>query len=170
MAYISILDTQLDPDAPITSSLGYQFRDNPEAIALGLSGATRIRSSALALDKISGPFSVAANGITVGSVVEFAENTAVAAIWNDGATATPGDNGTSDLSLYSSPDSATWTMRIPLYMAGPNDPNVTVTRPIPSGVGITTAGARYWALRANGDGEHNYDATNSFHVALMGIS
>lgn len=37
--YNGILDTQLDPDAPITSELGYQLRDNPIAIAEGSSGA-----------------------------------------------------------------------------------------------------------------------------------
>lgn len=34
--YSAILDTQLDPDAPITSALGYQLRDNPVA---GFEGA-----------------------------------------------------------------------------------------------------------------------------------
>lgn len=33
--YNQISDTQIDPDAPITSGLGYQFRDNPIAIAEG---------------------------------------------------------------------------------------------------------------------------------------
>lgn len=31
--YITITDSQLDPDAPLTSSLAYQWRDNPIAIA-----------------------------------------------------------------------------------------------------------------------------------------
>ena len=47
MSYVTILDTQLDPDAPLTSQLAYQWRDNPEAIALGLSGATRVRGAAM---------------------------------------------------------------------------------------------------------------------------
>ena len=47
MSYVPILDTQLDPDAPLTSQLAYQWRDNPEAIALGLSGATRIQGAAM---------------------------------------------------------------------------------------------------------------------------
>lgn len=42
MAYTPILDTQLDPDAPITSGLGYQLRDNPLAIAAGDTGAPKI--------------------------------------------------------------------------------------------------------------------------------
>ena len=45
--YTVILDTQLDPDAPITSSLGYQFRDNPEAIAEGSPNAPKISPTAL---------------------------------------------------------------------------------------------------------------------------
>ena len=39
--YNAISDTQLDPDAPLTSQLGYQFRDNPIAIAEGALGAPR---------------------------------------------------------------------------------------------------------------------------------
>lgn len=42
-----IQDTQVDPDAPITSELGYAFRDNPIAIAEGASGAPRIEDAAL---------------------------------------------------------------------------------------------------------------------------
>ncbi len=45
--YVSITDASLDPDAPITSGLGYAWRDNPIAIAEGASGAPRIRPSAL---------------------------------------------------------------------------------------------------------------------------
>lgn len=37
--YTAILDTQIDPDAPLTSSLGYQWRDNPVASFEGASGA-----------------------------------------------------------------------------------------------------------------------------------
>lgn len=39
MAYNVIFDTQVDQDAPITTELGYQFRDNPIAIAAGDYGA-----------------------------------------------------------------------------------------------------------------------------------
>lgn len=40
--FVSILDTQLDPDAPLTSSLAYAWRDNPVAIVEGASGAPKI--------------------------------------------------------------------------------------------------------------------------------
>lgn len=33
--YNAVLDTQIDPDAPLTSVLMYQLRDNPLAIAEG---------------------------------------------------------------------------------------------------------------------------------------
>lgn len=46
-AYTVISDTSLDPDAPITSALGYAFRNNPIAIAEGASGAPRVRIGAL---------------------------------------------------------------------------------------------------------------------------
>ena len=37
--YSAILDTQIEPDAPLTASLGGQFRDNPIAIAERSTGA-----------------------------------------------------------------------------------------------------------------------------------
>lgn len=42
-----ISDSQVDPDAPITSELGYAFRDNPIAITEGAAGAPRIQDAAL---------------------------------------------------------------------------------------------------------------------------
>ena len=45
--YIEISDTQLDPDAPLTSQLGYQFRDNPEAMFEGSPGASRLALKAI---------------------------------------------------------------------------------------------------------------------------
>lgn len=43
--WVTISDTQVDPDAPITSELGYAFRDNPIAIAEGAVNAPRIRDN-----------------------------------------------------------------------------------------------------------------------------
>lgn len=37
--WFNISDSAVDPDAPITSELGYAFRDNPIAIAEGAAGA-----------------------------------------------------------------------------------------------------------------------------------
>jgi len=37
--YNAITDSQVDPDAPLTSQLGYQWRDNPIAMAEGSAGA-----------------------------------------------------------------------------------------------------------------------------------
>jgi hypothetical protein len=45
--YTEILDDELVPDAPITSLLGFRFRDNPIAIAEGSADAERIRVGAL---------------------------------------------------------------------------------------------------------------------------
>lgn len=45
--YRTIADSEVDPDAPLTSSLGYAWRDNPIAIAEGATGAPRIEDSAL---------------------------------------------------------------------------------------------------------------------------
>lgn len=44
-AYTTITDTQVDPEAPITSELMTALRDNPIAIAEGATGAPRIDPS-----------------------------------------------------------------------------------------------------------------------------
>lgn len=41
-SWVNLTDTQLDPDAPLTSNLAYAWRDNPIAIAEGASGAPRV--------------------------------------------------------------------------------------------------------------------------------
>lgn len=43
--YSEILDTQIAPDAPLTSALGAQFRDNPIAMAEGADGAPDIATN-----------------------------------------------------------------------------------------------------------------------------
>ena len=48
--YNATLDTQIDPDAPATSLLMYQMRDNPIAMAEGAVGAPRIQGYAIASD------------------------------------------------------------------------------------------------------------------------
>lgn len=40
--WLNITDTQVDPDAPLTSQLAYGLRDNPIAIAEGAVGAPKI--------------------------------------------------------------------------------------------------------------------------------
>lgn len=45
--YRTITDAEVDPDAPLTSSLGYAWRDNPIAIAEGATGAPRITQTAI---------------------------------------------------------------------------------------------------------------------------
>lgn len=56
--YTTITDTQVDPEAPITSELMSALRDNPIAITEGASGAPQIQNaaiqnSAVTLSKIS---------------------------------------------------------------------------------------------------------------------
>lgn len=46
--HVVISDTQLDPDAPLTSQLGYQLRDNPIAAFEGAVGAPRLQGAAAA--------------------------------------------------------------------------------------------------------------------------
>lgn len=44
--WIDITDSAVDPDAPLTSDLGYAFRDNPIAISEGASGAPKVKALA----------------------------------------------------------------------------------------------------------------------------
>ena len=45
--YIPIDDSEVEPEAPLISSLGVRWRDNPVAIAEGASGAPRIQQAAI---------------------------------------------------------------------------------------------------------------------------
>ena len=45
--YVEILDTQIEPDAPLTAVLAGQWRDNCIAIAEGADGAPRVVRGAL---------------------------------------------------------------------------------------------------------------------------
>lgn len=52
MAYSTITDTEIQPGKPGSNQLFTKLRDNPEAIAAGLSGAPRIVKNALASDSV----------------------------------------------------------------------------------------------------------------------
>lgn len=52
--WVNIADTQLDPDAPLTSQLGYAWRDNTIAISEGASGAPKVQG--VALDNVALPW------------------------------------------------------------------------------------------------------------------
>lgn len=58
--WLNISDAQVDPDAPITSELGYAFRDNPIAIAEGATGAPRITQAAI-MNPTAGTFRTITN-------------------------------------------------------------------------------------------------------------
>ena len=45
--YVEILDTQIEPDAPLTAVLAGQWRDNCIAIAEGAAGAPRVQRAAI---------------------------------------------------------------------------------------------------------------------------
>ncbi len=61
--YTVIEDTEIDPEAPITSFLAFRFRDNPEAMAERAVNATQIIPEILDLQTGSGNFIVPA-GVT----------------------------------------------------------------------------------------------------------
>lgn len=51
--YTTITDTQVDPEAPITSELMSALRDNPIAITEGASGAPRVQTAAIQDDAVT---------------------------------------------------------------------------------------------------------------------
>ena len=52
--YIPVVDSSVDPDAPLTSDLMYRLRDNPIAIAEGAVNAPKVRSEGLNLTTAAG--------------------------------------------------------------------------------------------------------------------
>ena len=50
--YIPIDDSEIEPEAPLTTSLGVRWRDNPLAIAEGAPGAQRIQTGAYASSSV----------------------------------------------------------------------------------------------------------------------
>ncbi len=50
--YNDILDTEIDPGSPVTTSLFARLRDNPEAIAEGALNAPQINTAALAAEAV----------------------------------------------------------------------------------------------------------------------
>jgi len=72
--YVTITDSQLDPDAPLTSQLAYQWRDNPIAMFEGAVGAPRLQLAALdagfyTADGIGSLAFAAQNGTTSATIV-----------------------------------------------------------------------------------------------------
>jgi len=51
--YIPIDDSEVEPEAPVISSLGVRWRDNPIAIAEGADGAPRVKSPAIDWSSVS---------------------------------------------------------------------------------------------------------------------
>lgn len=62
-SYIEITDAEVDPEAPITSFIGYRWRDNPIAIAERATGAPRVKPSTMERLTGSGNWTVPA-GVT----------------------------------------------------------------------------------------------------------
>lgn len=52
--YRVVADSEVQPDAPVTSSLGFALRDNPAAIAEGALNAPKVRSEGLNLTGVAG--------------------------------------------------------------------------------------------------------------------
>lgn len=86
MAYSTLSDSQIDADSPLIADTLFKLRDNPEAIALGLSGATRIQAAALDVG-------VALANIAAGTIVQGKLSTSsgeVSTITNNADTVLPG--------------------------------------------------------------------------------
>lgn len=114
--YIPVIDSSVDPDAPLTSDLMYRLRDNPIAIAEGAVGAPKIQSDAMALkigstDRTSdGVFFTMSNVDRIGT---FMVNSHVNITYTAAGSATvryrTSTNGGSTWSGYTTIDSAVLT-------------------------------------------------------------
>lgn len=101
--WFNITDTQVDPDAPLTSQLAYAWRDNPVAIAEGAAGAPLVQPRSL--DTVKGRVvlttattAVAITGLDPETVLTFTGSFA------------NGTAGTAALQLSTSADGgATWS-------------------------------------------------------------
>lgn len=72
--WLNITDTQVDPDAPLTSQLAYGWRDNPIAIAEGAAGAPYVAAGWHPYDGVT-----IGDGAT-GIIYDFAVHGAVASV------------------------------------------------------------------------------------------
>jgi hypothetical protein len=101
-AFITITDAQTDPEAPLTSELAKQWRDNPEAIAEGALNAPKILGPAMGIGRpiVSGASAASPIGWTdLDRVLE------MDIFWCGGTT----NNGTSRWQASLSDDAgATW--------------------------------------------------------------
>lgn len=100
MAWRTIPDSEVDPEAPILSSTGYALRDNLVATAEGLSGAPRVEGRALApvVRYASGSGSA-----SVSNLDDFGGIYVEVIGWDAGGGGTP-----PDLDVQFSDDGATW--------------------------------------------------------------
>ena len=65
--YIPIDDSEVEPEAPLSSSLGVRWRDNPVAIAQGAPGAPRVVSAGIDWSSVSGEIGQSQLKTTTGS-------------------------------------------------------------------------------------------------------
>lgn len=119
MAYANIPDGDIDAESPGNVSLFTRLRDNPEAIALGLSGATRIVSGAFS----AGAVDQAAIGSSAVHQAELSTGTQETsnvgtACSNDNFTAPDGYGFFPEIRTSSGSGSARWCSHVTFQIAG----------------------------------------------------
>lgn len=116
--YTTIADSQVDPEAPITSELMSALRDNPLAIAEGATGAPKIQTAgiqdaAVTRDKLFTATASASGSISSGQTVSVVLST---------HSFFPTFNGSNQVSLVLSPTSGSADApRIGLRNGNPDD-------------------------------------------------
>jgi len=83
--YVPIIDTQVDPDAPLTSALAYQFRDNPTAVWEGDDSAPAIDEGAYS--SVFGSYTLNNTYQTINNIKK-TDAIAIRGFVNDGGAAT----------------------------------------------------------------------------------
>ena len=95
--YRVIADSEVQPDAPVTSSLGFALRDNPAGIAEGAPGAPKVRSAALNLTAGSG------SRTTVGTIFQL-NNIGRLSAFHVSSAVSSGGSGSAAISYQTSTD------------------------------------------------------------------
>lgn len=141
--WFNITDTQVDPDAPLTSQLAYAWRDNPIAIAEGAAGAPLIQPRALETVE--------------GRVVLTTATTAVAVTGLDPETVLTftgsfanGAGGNAELQISSSADGgATWSAWFSITPNTATRHGVTGILNLKTGICDTTFGTVFLTANSN---------------------
>lgn len=151
--YIEILNTQIEPKAPVTSELLYQNRDNPIAVAEGKVDAPRVVSRALGLSYMtaSGTY----NETTLDSVDMGEAGYDIILVQAYGAYTSLG-GGASTVQLQGSNDASSWTPLVDVLSSSLTDVDTVAGGSVVyNGNGGTEY--QYYRIHEGGDSDKEFE-------------